>query len=113
MASRDFGWRIFYAYADPSAGEQGEIYKTLSWTYLGQGAGHSGGPHYRITDPTGHEMHDRAMHRLGWKIADVRKWPGWVVEAVPQKHKFVWIEADRREKRALASALAAGQKNAT
>ena len=107
LAAQEHGWRIFYAYADPSAGEVGEIYRTLSWLYLGHGVGRGKGNRWVITDPSGHTLHDRAVHRNGWKIADVRKWPGWKVEPVPQKHKFVWFEGDRRERARLMSALIA------
>ena len=39
LAAKEFGWRIFYAYADPTAGEIGTVYQACNWLYLGIGAG--------------------------------------------------------------------------
>lgn len=39
LAAQDRGWRIFYAYADPEAGEIGTVYQACNWLYIGQGIG--------------------------------------------------------------------------
>jgi hypothetical protein len=52
LATADHGWRIFYAYADPAAGEIGTVYQACNWLYLGQGVGrsHSTGDHANRQD---------------------------------------------------------------
>ena len=39
LAAKEFGWRIFYAYADQTAGEIGTVYQAANWLYLGVGTG--------------------------------------------------------------------------
>ena len=41
LAQRDYGWKIFYAYSDPMAGEIGTVYQAANWLYLGEGVGRS------------------------------------------------------------------------
>ena len=35
LAAADHGWRIFFAYADPSAGELGTVYLACNWQLIG------------------------------------------------------------------------------
>jgi hypothetical protein len=44
LAAGEFGWRIFFAYADPAAGEVGTIYQACNWLYLGTGVGRNRRP---------------------------------------------------------------------
>ena len=37
LVHRQTGTAIFYAYADPAAGEYGAVYQASNWFYLGQG----------------------------------------------------------------------------
>ena len=39
LAHRNHGWKIFFAYADPRAGEIGAVYQACNWLYLGVGVG--------------------------------------------------------------------------
>jgi hypothetical protein len=53
LAHLEHGWSIFYAYADPAAGEIGTIYQTLGWHCIGQGVGRTPGRgRDRSSDPT-------------------------------------------------------------
>jgi hypothetical protein len=37
LAHAEFGWKVFYANADPTAGEIGMVYRAANWLYLGEG----------------------------------------------------------------------------
>ncbi len=50
-AAADHGWRIFYAYADPEAGEIGTVYQACNWLYIGQGVGRTPGRTGRCCRP--------------------------------------------------------------
>jgi hypothetical protein len=39
LAYRDFGWEIFFSYADPNAEEIGTVYQAANWHYIGCGLG--------------------------------------------------------------------------
>lgn len=105
QAAKDHDWRIFYAYADPEAGEIGTVYQACNWLYIGQGVGRTPG---RLREdwvlPDGSALSSRSLrHRklkrqeaigLGWR--PVYKHP---------KHKYVHLEGTRTERRALYAAL--------
>jgi hypothetical protein len=42
LAAKEFGWKVFCAYADPRAGEIGAVYQAASWLCLGIGPGRNG-----------------------------------------------------------------------
>jgi hypothetical protein len=42
LVGRVTGIKLFYAYADPMAGEYGAVYQAAGWVYLGQGLGGDG-----------------------------------------------------------------------
>lgn len=108
-AARLFGWRIFYAYSDVEAGEQGTIYQACNWHYLGQAPGRE--PKYRMiyTDPSGKDVSTRTLRRAHGAGLDAL-WPslaaqGWTRRRHPEKHKYVHFQGDRRERHALLKAL--------
>lgn len=113
QAARDHGWRIFFAYGDPEAGEIGTIYQAANWLYIGQTPDRLRGGKPRPREsfrkfdwPEGKWISDRAFfsHR-GLTMTDVRhtrKLDGTIVPGNPDgewervdrpaKHKYVRIE---------------------
>jgi hypothetical protein len=45
-AYAEFGWRIFFAYADANAGEVGTVYQAANWFSLGAGSGRRAGAYH-------------------------------------------------------------------
>ena len=114
LASRDYGWKVFYAYSDETAGEIGTIYQACNWTYIGRGVGRGNGNTSRAEyiNPEGERVSSRAMRRLCAPFSVAEVWPfymvaGWTRRRVPDKHKYVWIEAKGRLKIDLQSKLVA------
>ena len=105
LASDQHGWRIFYAYSDEEAGEIGTVYQACNWIYIGQGVGRSPGrsrEYYK--SPDGKVVSSRwARHNLTTKKELMLS--GWTTIHKPPKHKYIWIEADRREKKTILAAL--------
>jgi hypothetical protein len=63
LAQREHGWTVFYAYADPDAGEIGTIYQALGWDYIGQGAGRTPGrKRDSFVRPDGRRVDDGVAH---------------------------------------------------
>ncbi len=92
LAHREHGWTIFYAYADPDAGEVGTIYQALGWRYTGQGAGRTAGrKRDQFVRPDGRKVDERMLRQGGVKLGDVLGWRR--VQSSP-KHRYVWIEGD-------------------
>jgi hypothetical protein len=89
LAYRAHGWTVFYAYADPDAGEVGTIYQALGWSYTGAGRL----PHGRRRDlflrPDGRKVDERILRRHGVKLDDL---VGWRRVSSAPKHRYVWIE---------------------
>jgi hypothetical protein len=123
MASRDHGWKIFYAYADPEAGEIGTIYQACGWLYIGQGPGRRiirgearSRLKFRHYDWAADKwVTDRAFYRRGLSMAvDVGRINGrgirsvrrpWEARETKAKGKYVMFTGDRRERRELLRAL--------
>jgi len=107
LAAADHGWRIFYAYADPSAGELGTVYQACNWLYLGQNVGRRAGSGMRniVIDPNGREYSTRGLRHRGWKIEDIKHWPGWRIEKRPAKRKYCQLIGSRSELKKLRAAL--------
>lgn len=96
LASQAHGWAIFYAYADPSAGELGVVYQAAGWHYLGQGVGRTTGTRDLFLDPDGRGVSSRTLrHRRLKKTAALAM--GWAVVDVPQKHKYVTFAGPRAD----------------
>lgn len=105
MAHETYGWKIFVAYADPEAGEIGTVYQAANWLYVGQGSpGRLTGGRPRKRDlfrerESGRVIIDRTFYRsFDKRYVDIGEWERLQVEA---KHKYIWIEAPRRERREL------------
>jgi hypothetical protein len=75
LAAKEFGWRIFCAYADPTAGEIGTVYQAANWLYLGAGVGRSGGlGRWRFfSRREGRWSAEREIRAMGQTLADVRR----------------------------------------
>jgi hypothetical protein len=110
LAAKDFGWRIFVAYADQRAGERGVVYQSCSWLYLGIGNGRGrklhGRGRWRFYDKrTQTWLTDRALRKRGISEAHALGDLRWRAEKAPDKGRYVWFAGDRRERAALRAAL--------
>jgi hypothetical protein len=107
LAHRDRGWKIFFAYADPRAGEVGVVYQACNWLYLGVGVGRSGGRgRWRFFSRRESRWHaERAIYKRRALPAALRSHPEWIAERLPDKGRYCWFEGTRREKRDLQQAL--------
>jgi hypothetical protein len=102
LAAEDHGWRIFFAYADPEAGEMGTIYTAMNWL--------------RITDtqpvenykmPDGTILTERGLRQRNAPRrtrAEVIEAGAEVIVRVP-KRKYVTFQGDKRERKRLRAAL--------
>ena len=105
LAAAEFGWRVFYAYADPMAGEIGTVYQACNWRYLGVGADRGKGRWRFFNRRDLRWRSDRMLSRRKLKVAEVRAHPDWIAEWTPDKGRYAWFEGTRREKRTLKRAL--------
>ncbi len=119
MAAKDHGWRIFFAYSDPAAGEIGTVYQACNWHYLGVGNGRGGSTrvnrHKNWRHPeTKKVMKSRQLRRpnQGGKYRadgalvhqDMRD-RGYVCFWEYDKARYVWFEGSRSEKKKYRAAL--------
>ena len=109
MASANHGWRIFYAYSDPAAGEIGTVYQAAGWLYLGQGVGHGKArprEYFRhLVDTDDKWITDKALRvGRGISIADALA-QGWERERRPAKHKYIHFVGTAGERHAMRRAL--------
>jgi hypothetical protein len=124
LARAEHGWKIFYAYSDPEAGEIGTIYQACNWLYIGAGAGRgSRGPRskFRHSDWPRTTLHgggkwigERAFYQRGLSVADVGRRNGlgrlsaarpWEMIDDLDKGKYVKFVGNKGERRALMKAL--------
>jgi hypothetical protein len=112
MASKDHGWKIFYAYSDPTAGEVGTIYQACGWHYIGVGPGRDlkagkPKPRWQFRQNGDPWVSDRAFYRrTGLSVEDARAGvDGWQMREVPAKGKYVTFIGDKRERRELLRSL--------
>lgn len=104
-AAQDHGWRIFYAYADPEAGEIGTVYQACNWLYIGQGVGRTPGrlrEDWRL--PDGRILSSRSLRHRKLKRPEAIAL-GWEPIYRHPKHKYVHFEGTRQERRELLAAL--------
>ena len=115
LAYQEFGWQIFTAYADPQAGELGQIYKFAGWQYIGQNIGrNSERGHESWISPSGetastHSYRQKAislgwteeMGKMGITKAQFLRNIGWEEKDITPKHKFVRFEGPRKERERL------------
>lgn len=105
LAAKDHGWRIFYAYADPEAGEIGTVYQACNWLYIGQGVGRTPGrlrEDWRL--PDGRTVSSRTLRHRGLKRPEALSL-GWQPIKRHPKHKYVHFEGSRRQQADLLKAL--------
>ena len=96
LAAKAFGWRVFNAYADSTAGEIGTVYQAVNWLYLGvgNGAGHRRGRWRFFNQREGRWRAERTVYKLGLKLADLRSHRDWIPDPTPDKGRYVWFEGD-------------------
>ena len=102
LAAEEFGWRIFFAYSDPTAGEIGTVYQACNWLYLGEGVGRSK-DRGRCDSSTGGKADGARSARFasdGCRSPTLRSHPNWIPDFTPDKGRYVRFEGTRREKRA-------------
>ena len=107
LAAKAFGWKVFSAYADPTAGEIGTVYQAANWLYLGSGTGRGDrrGRWRFFNQREGRWRSERTVYKRRLKLADLRSHPDWIADSTPDKGRYVWFEGDKREKRELRRAL--------
>ena len=107
LAAKQFGWRVVFAYADPTAGEVGAVYQAANWLYLGVGVGRSGGGgRWRFfSKRDGRWLGERTIRKRGLRPAALRAHPDWIPDFTPDKGRYVWFEGTWREKRDLRHKL--------
>ena len=75
LAHKEHGWEIFYAYADPEAGEIGTVYQASNWKYLGPSR--AGRDREKLVRPNGHVVDERQLRSGGVKLNVYRtRFPG-------------------------------------
>jgi hypothetical protein len=99
MAAADQGWRIFFAYADPQAGEVGTIYQACNWLFIGDTAATE---NYRMPDGT--ILSERSLRHRKMKRQDALDAGAEVIVRTP-KHKYVTFTGDRRDRSRLRRTL--------
>lgn len=106
MAAADHNWRIFYAYADPEAGEIGTVYQACNWIYIGQGVGWpSGKPtDWMIPEENNKVIANRTFKDRGITYAQAQE-RGWIPIPRHQKHKYIHLEGTRAQRRELMARL--------
>jgi hypothetical protein len=94
LAHAEFGWKVFYAYADPTAGEIGTVYQACNWLYLGIGVGRSGGKgRWRFFSRQEGRWHgERTIRKRRLTPADLRSHPNWIADWTPDKGRYGWFE---------------------
>jgi hypothetical protein len=114
-AHEEHGWCIFFAYSDPAAGERGLIYQSANWKYLGQNLGRDSelGQEDWIfpdgTKATSYTYRDKAiewgwteeMGKMGLTKAQFLRNIGGIEVPTTPKHKWVWFEGNKSERRRL------------
>jgi hypothetical protein len=98
------GYKVFFAYSDPEAGERGIIYRAVGWKCLGAGLGRTTRYHTSAVAPDGKVTQSYNVYklaaRLGWTPAKGTKRGyleslGYTMRRTPDKIKWVWFEDAR------------------
>jgi hypothetical protein len=101
QAMKDHGWKIFFAYSDPDAGEIGTVYQAVGWHFLGAGLGRRHGAcHIHWIAPDGTVMTSNSVHKARLTKRDMFA-SGYEPVAARPKGKYVWFEGSPRERQSL------------
>ena len=105
LIAKNHKYRIFYAYSDEDAGEIGTIYQACNWLYIGQGVGRTPGRlrEYYLT-PENKIVSCRTLRHRGITKTQALA-QGWQVRHQKPKHKYVWIEGNKTERKRLLAQL--------
>jgi len=135
LAAEKKGWRVFYAYSDPAAGEVGTVYQATNWLYIGADTGRrkkdkSERGRVMYCDPSGRAhsskvffagrglnckdhvcQHEQPAPKGKGSIPGTGCKPGqcpdgrWTRYPVPSRARYVWFEGTKSERKALKRAL--------
>jgi hypothetical protein len=98
LAAEEHDWRIFYAYADPEAGEVGTVYQSCNWIRI------------QDTKPVenyvidGQIISERTLHFWSLRRHDAIDAGAEVIVRSP-KRKYVTFAGDKRQRKALRASL--------
>jgi len=98
LISKKLGTKIIVAYADPSAGEIGTIYKACNAIYLGY-TSPGGGKKYKIN---GHLYDPRKVHaKFGSRSHEhlIKIDPNYTTIPILPKHRYVFLTGSKIEKK--------------
>lgn len=114
LASKEFDWKIFFAYSDSQAGEIGTVYQAVGWHYIGTGLGRPKGSFHtdyvsfdgktRLTSYAINHNRLKLMEQFGIPSnVPFRQWltrQGWeqVRHYSEAKGKYVWFEGTPTER---------------
>jgi hypothetical protein len=102
LAAKDFGWLIFFAYADPKAGERGVIYQACNWRHVGSSTGRGAKRRWRFYSKREERWFaEKALTQRKIDMRALRSNPDWLAEKQPDKGCCFHFEGDRRQRRAL------------
>jgi hypothetical protein len=106
LAAPECGRRVFYAYADPMAGEVGTVYQAANWLYLGVGVGRRDKGRWRFFSRRECKWcAARTVRERGLALAELRAHPEWIAEWVGDKSRYVFFAGNRRERKAMRASL--------
>jgi hypothetical protein len=97
-AHKNFGWKVFFAYSDPEAGEIGTVYQAVGWHYLGANLGRQSGSiqiNWRTQEGKVFSSQWANKRRLS-KLQCLAR--GWHPVAARPKGKYIWFEDKGLEK---------------
>ena len=100
QATKTYGWRIYFAYADPEAGEWGGVYEACSWLYTGDTEA--------IEDyvmPDGKVVTKRGLRKVGLTKADVIAVGAEVLKRSPKRRYVTFTGSAVNDKRRLRKLL--------
>ena len=108
LMHRNYGWRIFYAYSDPMAGEIGTIYQACNWLFIG--VAHRGGAspgRWRFKHlPTNIWYSTKQLRSRKTYIPGLRTDPDWLAEFVPDnKGRYVRFEGTHPQRKEAQASL--------
>lgn len=101
QSHKDFGWNIFFAYSDHTAGEVGTIYQACGWYFIGDNF-RKGKYHTDYQHPDGRTLSSYAKNHKHISRASLIA-EGWAPVARWNKKRYVWFEGTPSERDYLKS----------